>query len=167
MTLKDIFDDEHGLADWLDFHKPSWRGGFSNVYDVGEDCVLKVTEDGVYLSFFKLITEHCRGDKHFPVIYDYWVINGCYYILMEKLEHHDLFISEEAEMAGYYGYDTGLWTRISASLDKALHKLDAWFDTYHKEDGLYYDLRDSNVMQRKDGTLVITDPFSEAEYRGW
>ncbi|UZV41315.1 hypothetical protein vBVpaMR16F_249 [Vibrio phage vB_VpaM_R16F] len=167
MRLNELFKDEDDLANWLDLNNYSWRGGFSEVYDLGGDYVLKVTEDESYLSFFKLLTEYMTGNKHFPVIYDYWVIDNCYYILMEKLYHHDLFISEEAEMAGYYSYDARLWSGISGSLNKSLDILESWFNIKHKEDDLHWDLRDSNVMQRKDGTLVITDPFSESEYNNW
>lgn len=168
MKLKHLFEDEYGLADFLDNNNFNWRGGFSEVYDLGCNCVLKVTEDIPYLSFFRMIEQEINNeDLHLPVIYDHWVINDCYYITMEKLEHHDLNISLEADCAGYYCYDSGLWLGVNKSLDKTLDKLDTWFNTFKEQDGLTWDLRDTNIMQRKDGTLVITDPFSESEYNTW
>ena len=157
------FIDEEDLADWLEKNRPKWRGGFSEVYDLG-DSVLKVTEDECYLKFLEFVDKN-KNDKHLPVIIDRLEISGCHYILIEKLYPSLLWISEDASNQGWYCYDTDLWKGLSESFDKTLDKLKDFFDDeVSNHTILHMDIRDSNVMVRQDDTLVITDPFSESEY---
>jgi hypothetical protein len=83
---------------------------------------------------------------------------------MEKLYHHDLFISENAIEHKYCEFDYDLWKGLSLTLDDILCKLNTWYEYCKNIHGLKLDLHDTNVMQRKDGTLVITGTFSEEYY---
>jgi len=157
MKIYDLFTDEDDLTYFIEFC-PNYRlGSFSKVYFIEDtDLVIKETEDEAYLEFINFINTY-HESKHLPKIYDNIVINGCNYLLMDKLYHTDLNNQEVAEMVGWWEKDTNVWVGESDTLDKVLYDLEEWYSQscIHLE----WDLRDTNIMQDKLGNLVITDPW--------
>lgn len=158
MKISDFYTTNDDLAEALELCPNVKQGGYSKVYLITDNLVIKETDDEQYLKFVDVVLNSTHH-KSFPVIWDVQVINKVHYVLMERLSVVEgLYDREdEAEMAGYAEKVSGLW----GELDRALDTLDnAWnsMDDYDKPE---WDLRSSNIMQRKDGTLVITDPWSE------
>lgn len=134
------------------------------MYVISENLVIKETDDEEYLKFVDVV-QNSTYHKSFPVIYDVQVINNVHYILMEKLEK--LYSDHEvsSEIAGYAEKDSDLWRGYDNELDKALTTLDnVWHGLDKNLDQPCWDLRTSNIMKRRNGTLVITDPWSEYEW---
>ena len=153
-----IFDSEDELADFIDFTVPNTTGSFSIVYPLFEyKMVLKVTEDEAYLEFLSFVIKNPHL-KCVPVIYDHQIINGTSYILMEMLEHSYTGNEDRAESQGWYEKGVELWEGYERELDKTLDTL----KSYHYNNNLDFDwdLREQNIMQRLNGDLVITDPWS-------
>lgn len=171
--IYDLFEDEDHIADWCEYTQNIVGiGGFSAVYNVPkrEDLVLKVTEDEPYLIYLDLVKN--IDTPHKPIIHDQIEINGAMYILTERLyfikDEDVAYLDERACEVGWWEHDTQPWGGLSKSFDYLLDVLDKEFnrrwDSYY--DRVYFDLRDTNIMQREDGTLVITDPFSVESYVG-
>lgn len=158
-----IFKDEDGLADYLDSTPVNSRGGFSEVWYLkhkGEKLVLKVTEDEAYLNFLSWVMEN-QHLSAVPKINDVEIINNTHYVLMEKLYYTNHHCDSEAQDQGWYEHDPAVWRVLGDNcLDKVLDLLENRFNWAE----MCWDLRDSNIMQRKDGSLVVTDPWSELPY---
>lgn len=158
MQIKDFYETEDDLADALEMCEEVYSGGYSKVYVISENLVIKETDDEEYLKFVHVV-QNSTYHKSFPVIYDAQVINHVHYILMEKLEKFYSDHEDSAEIAGYAEKCPDLWRGYEEELDKALTTIDdAWEKFVYPPS---WDLRTSNIMKRKDGTLVITDPWSE------
>lgn len=162
MDYKKLFKDMDEFADMLEKATSVYRGSFSTVYYLGElDVCVKETNDFAYLKFLHKI----RGEnnKHFPKIYGIFHVDGSYYVFMEKLNHSEIVHThaDGAEIQGYHEYDTGLWKGVfGEDFDTALLILD---DIEYRNPTLTLDLRPQNIMERSDGTLVITDPFYDKD----
>ena len=164
--IYDIFNDEDDLADYLDLTPVSSRGGFSEVWFLkhqGEDFVLKQTEDEAYLNFLSWVVEN-QHLSAVPKVYDVKEINNTHHVLMEKLYYTNHNCDSEAQDQGWYEHDPAVWRGLEdISLDKVLDLLQSRFNPSE----MCWDLRDTNIMQRKDGSLVVTDPWSELPYNEW
>lgn len=158
MRIRDYYATEDDLANALEMCEDMCSGGFSNVYFISENLVIKETDDEAYLKFVDVVQDStCH--KSFPVIWDVQVINNVHYILMEKLQRFYSDPEDCAEIAGYAEKCPDLWRGYDNELDKALTTLDnAWEDLLDRP---RWDLRTSNIMKRRDGTLVVTDPWAE------
>lgn len=165
MKISDLYETEDDLVDALEMCKEVYSGGYSKVYVILENLVIKETDDEEYLKFVAVV-QGSTYHKSFPVIYDVQVINSVHYILMEKLEKFYSDHEDSTEIAGYAEKCSDLWRGYDEELDKALTTLDNVWDGLDKHlDQPCWDLRTSNIMKRKDGILVITDPWSE--YTDW
>lgn len=161
MEFNKLLDDPDKLANIIEKADNMWRGAFSMVYYLADlHMCVKETDDVAYIKFVHLAMKYKH--KNFPEIYGTNCINGTYYIFMERLYHSELTHThaDGAEMQGYHEYDTGLWKGFNDELDSALLILDYTLESDHS---LTIDLRPSNIMERLDGTLVITDPFYDKE----
>lgn len=162
MKISDFYETEDDLADALEMCKEVYSGGYSEVYVISDNLVIKETDDEEYLKFVSVV-QNSTYHKSFPVIYDIQVINNVHYILMEKLENFYSDHEDSAEIAGYAEKCSDLWRGYDEDLDKALTTIDdAWVEFVYPP---CWDLRTSNIMKREDGSLVITDPWSE--YTDW
>lgn len=162
MKLFEYFKSDDELADFCDKICPDWTGGFSNVYQLDKDTVLKVTDDDCYAEFLKFINLHPQL-IHLPKIYDIQTINNTHYVVMEKLSRHELFRNLDAQCAGWWEADPCVWKGLSESLDNTLIALEEYFNDNCQ--WMAWDLRDENLMLNKRGVLVITDPWAECKYR--
>lgn len=167
MKIFEIFECEDDLADYLDKNTCDWMGGFSKVWDLshltGKNLVLKVTEDEPYQVFLDFIDKHPEL-KHLPKVHDHIIIDGCSYVLLDKLTEAGIYLDEYACSQGWWEHDTQVWEGLSPSLDKTLNELETWFNNYQEIHQLHWDLRDSNVMKEPFGELLITDPWSSVQY---
>lgn len=171
MKISDIFTTEDDMLEYLDTTPCTFRGAFSEVWDLsdlsGRDVVLKVTKDLCYLEFLKFIKLNPTL-RHLPNILDHIVIPDLddeNFILMDKLQHTDKFNNEIAQMHGWWENDVCAWLGESDTLDETLLALEKYFLDNANLVGLVWDLRDSNIMQDVyTGDLVITDPWSESQY---
>lgn len=140
-------------------------GYYAEVYGKSEkDYVVKVFErDGAYLAFLKMIQEH--PNKHFPKVKGrVWISPSYNGVRLEKLypadpkyarmlstyliNKRDGFVNDALlEKANEYIRDK---PELLAALDMIDEKL---LNRFH------LDLGADNVMQRADGTIVITDPI--------
>lgn len=158
MDYKKIFKDTNEFINTLHQATSIYRGSFSTVYYLGSlDICVKETNDFAYLKFLYLIKG--ENNPHFPNIYGILHINNHYYILMEKLFHSEIahLHADRAEIQGYHEYDAGLWKGVfGKTFDTALTILD---NIEYRDPTILLDLRPSNIMERANGTLVITDPF--------
>lgn len=164
--------------------KPSW-GSFSGVFS-GKDSVLKVYHDPVYHDFVKYAQAH-QDDPHMPKIYSHTkTADGIGLVRMEKL--HDIrdgnvYDPKNASnnrsnphfSAGgvFDPYNEELWqARTGAGLHGLLHDVPGKLmrekqPSFHKSlssMALHFhnkamDFSPDNIMQRHDGTPVITDPM--------
>lgn len=162
MIIGTLFKDEDCLADFIDSNNYTWRGGFSEVYDTScliHNTVLKVTNDLCYMKYVDLALSN-KYLKSVPVIYDVLEINGCFYIWMEKLIHSNFMCATEAGMRGWYDYGPAIWRCLG---DNNLNSTLDLLESAHSGE-VKWDLRDSNIMERCDGTLVVIDPWSEESY---
>lgn len=158
MRFSDYYETEDDLADALDMCEEVYSGGYSKVYVISENLVIKETDDEEYLKFVDVVRDSTYHNS-FPVIWDIQVINNVHYILMERLQRFYSDHEDCAEIAGYAEKCSDLWRGYDNELDKALTTLDnAWENILDRPS---WDLRTSNIMKRRDGTLVVTDPWSE------
>lgn len=147
-------NDERGL-------KSDSRGANGYVYHLNKTRVFKsfCKGDIGYLNFLNLMKTF-KGKKHFPRVYDFYSTNDEYIVVLERLQEYKNKSglwdhTEEAESSGYCDTDSGLWKGyFNKSFDKYLKVLE---DSIAK--GVEWDLHANNIMQRKDGTPVITDPW--------
>ncbi len=161
MRIIDFYETEDDLASALEMCKEVYSGGYSKVYVISENLVIKETDDEEYLKFVDVVKDSTYH-KSFPVIWDVQVINNVHYILMERLQRFYSDHEDSAEIAGYAEKCSDLWRGYDKELDKALTTLDNVWDGLDKHlDRPSWDLRTSNIMKRRDGTLVVTDPWSE------
>lgn len=162
MKIEDFYATNDDLAEALELCPNVKQGGYSKVYLISDSLVIKETDDEQYLKFVDVVMKSTY-QRSFPVIWDVQVINKVHYILMERLSDAECLYhrEDEAEVAGYAEKDSDLWGGFGLELDKALNTLDNAWDSMDDYDKPEWDLRTSNIMQREDGTLVITDPWSE------
>lgn len=159
MKIREYFGDITNMIDYVKEATDIEKGSFSVVHLLDNHYALKVTKDEAYLSFLEVV-ENCHEVSvlnHLPKIYDRVEIEDIHYILMERLYEFESENEWEAEIAGYCEKDSGLWWDISDSLNKALEYVDA--EAVSREDIYKDDYRTSNLMETKDGTIVITDPW--------
>jgi hypothetical protein len=161
--------------------KYGWKflntGVFSQVFvNPNKNFVLKINSnpDIGYASYVALIKHY--KNPHFPIISDMKKIiigdanfKKTYYIyLIEKLypyknyENNKIFnaVSENSKLPLSQIFKKEKIPPILLShpkLVKALQIIGNYDDT---NDIIYLDLHTGNIMQRNDGTIVITDPYS-------
>ena len=162
MKIEDFYATNDDLAEALELCLNVKQGGYSKVYLISDSLVIKETDDEQYLKFVDVVLD-ATYHKSFPFIWDLKVINNVHYILMERLFEDDwLYLrADEAEIAGYAEKDSDLWRGLNEEIDKALTTLDNAWDSMTDYERPEWDLRACNIMKRKDGTPVITDPWSE------
>lgn len=147
-------NDEKGL-------KSAGHGVNGYVYNLNKSRVFKIFAkgDAGYLDFLKLMKKF-KGKKHFPRVYDFYSTKEEHIVVLERLEEYSnkdclWDHTDEAESAGYGDVDSGLWYGyFSKSFDKYLKVLEDNIVT-----DVEWDLHANNIMQRKDGTPVIIDPW--------
>jgi hypothetical protein len=157
--------------------RPLAHGKFSTVYDL--DCaVLKAYKDCAYDLFLQACKEMAETHDstfHLPTIFYHTHScpehlkqepdkEGNSLVIVEylyKLVDDDLYARQyDAEVEGYYEKDIYPWVGISEALDKTLYFLEEFYESNNMQDRCYrWDLHGNNIMQRLDGTLVITDPW--------
>jgi hypothetical protein len=159
--------------------KLGWKitgsGMYSNVFlNPTKNYVLKINmrEDIGYQRYVELI--HRSRTIHFPKISDekFLTLGGDTYgmYLIEKLRH----------LPKPYNYAYAeIITKITEACDSPINIIVKWFNENYGDDpnkitlpislikasqklGKYYnqiDIHEDNIMQRADGTIVITDPY--------
>ena len=131
------------------------------VYNLNKTRVFKVftKQDKGYVNFLKIMKKF-KGKKHFPRVYDFYSIKDEHIVVLERLQEfkdkNSLWVHiEKAEVSGYTDTDAGLWYGyFNKSFDKYLKVLEG-----NTSKNWGWDLHANNIMQRKDGTPVIIDPF--------
>lgn len=134
--------------------KSDSHGANGYVYNLSKTRVFKsfCKSDRGYLNFLNLMKTF-KDKKHFPRVYDFYSTADEYIVVLERLQEYKnkdglWDHTTEAESAGlWYGY-------FSKSFDKYLKVLE---DNISKN--VEWDLHANNIMQRKDGTPVIIDPW--------
>lgn len=152
--LKTLNNDLKGL-------KYSGHGVHGIVYNINKSKVFKAFDkaDRGYLNFLKVIKKF-KDKRHFPRVYDFFETKDYHIVVLERLEeyHNKEGLwdhTDRAEFAGYVDTDSGLWREyFNKSFDKYLKVLE---DNMPNTVG--WDLHANNIMQRKDGTPVIIDPW--------
>lgn len=131
-------------------------GCYGDVYRLSKSKVFKVFDDSAYRRFVEFVLNN-KNYKHFPRIYDHFTYEDYEIVVMEKLaKGNDFFVYQDvAESQGYVDCDSGLWRgQFGKSFDKALEDLE-----YQTSEDVEWDLHGGNLMKRKNGTVVITDPW--------
>ena len=117
---------------------------------------------------FALYARDCAGNPHLPVIYDIQTGHGCMVVALEELYRvywcGDLagvdYAMSEAAYAGASGerfpdfYTLPEYDWYGGAIDCA-YEIGCYFSGVAS-----VDMHGENIMQRDDGTLVITDPVS-------
>ena len=164
--------------------KPIGRGAFSMVFDGPKpSSVLKLTIDRAGYYLLNCWVAGAKG-KHFPRVrknhkdIGVTTVKGedypIYLFEMERLlpNRRGTPARKEADAIQESSYHRGGRTTgdcigaiandksaaISRSVRNALQDLEVFAGNY---DNLEIDMHSGNFMQRKDGTLVITDPFAD------
>lgn len=158
--------------------KDKIHGHFSTIYEKdGEDFIIKINilDNAGYELFLSVVRRN--KNKHFPIVYEDFIVNGKDVYFVEKLEQTTMTKQQIDDIEKYYNY-VGLigfdgyqyakdFVKVFRSKQKSL--ADA-IDLLHKaaSDSEYeMDIQLSSfgneIMKRKDGTLVIKDPFAEVK----
>ena len=159
MNIVEYFGDIDTMFEYIEVSDNYENGSFSSVHILDNDYVLKVTDDEAYLSFLKVV-EMCNCNKtlkHLPVVYDRITIECVDYILMKRLYEFESENEWEAECAGYADKDSSIWWDICDSLNIAFEYINRQSDLMGNK--YQDDYRTSNLMETKDGTIIITDPW--------
>jgi 3-deoxy-D-manno-octulosonic acid (KDO) 8-phosphate synthase len=139
-------------------------GCYAKVFETDDpDIVVKTYRyDTSYDLFLKYISTRGGVDKHLPLIHsvEHNEDEDITEVYMEKLYK----LPSNHPAVRLYFKSTGRWSNVngwmghSKSLDESLEALQ------EKTEELGYsvpmDIHEDNVMQRADGTLVITDPWA-------
>lgn len=126
-------------------------GVYGAAYSKG-DSVIKVYEDDpAYHAFAKFAKQNHPNDPHLPKIRAVGKIKGTNMgaVRMEKLEP-----LESSHPARTHDYGVRGYIKDHPTLSKSLQNIRQKFP--HE----MMDIHSGNVMKRKDGTLVITDPLA-------
>jgi hypothetical protein len=137
-------------------------GHFSNVFSNGRNVIKVYRHDPAYERFLQYAADH--PSKHFPhVLTQPKPINS--ELNMVQLER--LYpLSESEKDAFAMAYSNAIMNDRPypdghpelASLVDVLRPLCKYIDENYKE--IAHDLKDRNVLKRRDGTIVIADPFA-------
>lgn len=134
-------------------------GNFATVfYKPGTNYVLKLfkSNDEGYLTFIKYVLNH--PNPHFPKLYSKIIkITDAYYaIKIEELSPLSTSSAREIEEVFYEFYEENIVpTNVDPSMLEAMQQI---LDLM-KKNNLGNDMGDNNIMQRKDGTIVFSDPI--------
>lgn len=135
-------------------------------HDTCPDVVFKISArlNDAY-GAFALYARDCAGNPHLPVIYDIQTGYGCMVVALEELQrvhwYDDLCGLHDA--IGSTAYEGAIGNECP-EFDGSPDYFDVVKCAY--EIGCYFsgvasiDIHGENIMQRTDGTLVITDPVS-------
>ena len=159
------------------------HGRFSNVYDkTNSKFVIKAThrDDPSYDLYIQLVKK--SHNPHFPIIVDRQILNNNTHVyLIEKLfpisknDHikavaiqrivsnctnnkslPDIFkVSEKVKRFPHLVANANNLYNIAKTFPPKLIEAARLIGNLH---GVTFDIHDNNIMQRKDGTIVITDP---------
>lgn len=182
-TLKEIQEKYYKMSDIIG------SGYFARVKKTGDPTrVLKISlYDSGYRDFIGYIEE--LNSQHLPKIYLVHMDDDCCYVVLERLHslvswQKNMWerIVDKLEDTCNYHYGDQLFYKdvaddIEYSIDSAYEntKHKAWTKAVFtedminvclaliflgKEENRSIDLHGGNVMSRKDGTLVITDPWA-------
>lgn len=165
-------------------YKHLGKGGMGDVFvKPGSNYVLKLfaSNDKAYLDFVKMVK--ANNNPHFPKFIGKLikVTSGYYAIRMEELVHKNVgedlkliewyinekskgpYISDESLADSKLSIERDYWNKFE-KLTQKMPKLKEALDLIAIDlvyfGGHFNDLHDENVMFRKDGTLVLSDPVS-------
>ena len=133
------------------------KGMFANVFAIPHkpDKVVKVASLDNWPTYIKWATQNGFAGKFAPKVESLTFYDGFYVAVMERLvaTMHDLGPSNSDQKEFYRQLNWNTDTRKGATkLARFWKKL--------QDHGLSGDLHPGNVMVRKDGQIVITDPTS-------
>jgi hypothetical protein len=174
-----IFDDERKIAVTQYMHKAGWNllgaGYFSSVFqNPKKSYIIKINykPDNAFKYYVDMIKE--SKNRHFPKINDVKTIkvgNTEYHTyLIEKLYQAPKIVKSYIHFFMFCRGDFDEELRRHPN-DSSMINAKRYFEK-HKElqralklviknkSRFFMDVNDENVMQRKDGTIVITDPYS-------
>ena len=185
LTLKDWNIKRAMQHEAIKGKKPIGRGAFSLVFDGSKpSTVYKLTVDRIGYWMLNCDAAKVEG-KHFPKVHKSFSEVGetrikgeefaIYLFEMERLQpirrgqaaYREAQNIMEATFWGNYRYSTDnrinniLHSKVefSKSIRKALKDLERFALDYNND--MELDLHNGNFMQRKNGTLVITDPMAD------
>ena len=113
---------------------------------------------------YALYARDCAGNPHLPVIYDIQTGHGCMVVALEELHkvhwYGDLIsvqyeINSAAQAGGEGEMMPDSWHPTAQDAIECAYEIGCYFNGVAS-----IDIHGDNVMQRADGTLVITDPVS-------
>jgi hypothetical protein len=175
------------------FDKDGYIGGgsYADIYKSSKfkDRVVKVAQgnDEGFLTFLEALAKESKTNPHFPVIYRAALVEhvdgGSYtfnriYVEMERLFKLPCAeykfgtycpLNETAHIVEALDWESNHWRRQWVLHGTDLAQAREWLIKLYKQKKkeireLSNDIHDENIMIRKDGTIVITDPFATL---GW
>lgn len=114
---------------------------------VYRDFVIKVVEpsDAVYDLLQRIHSKEIRS-KHFPKVFTFQKIENVALVVMERL-----YTFESARQVS-----SELRSRRFRNIEESLRKIFKNLRKFHNRE----DCHSGNIMQRKDGTIVLVDPIA-------
>jgi len=147
------------------------KGMYANVFAIpNTDKVIKVASNDAWPDYIKWATKNGYAGKFAPKVYSLKFHDGWYVAIMERLvDTMKNFRVSSEQYQLYYDHVARRSSDIPARSSKGKPKDLIEFVHNLRDAGLANDLHQGNVMVRKDGQLVITDPshggFSSERFR--
>ena len=148
------------------------HGLYSNVFSVPNkpDIVIKVGEMDIWPDYVKWSIENGHAGKFAPKVYSLKFHDGYYVAIVERLvcTIQELKFTPNGERQQRPVEQVSVFNTMHFADDCYATDLVDYIRLLRKAD-LTGDLHDGNVMVRRDGSMVITDPaagsFSSARFR--
>lgn len=180
ITVKDLegIMYEDGMEEDFDDNYPDSKfsylsqGANSVVFNIKDcpSCVLKLVmfDDDPFIELMKL-SEEDRKLCSLPVLYDKYENEGLYLYLIERCYDAKFDYIEHQDMFGIpYCFEDVRSSRLK-KLESSCNKLTELFSDRINEEGSIvsslgevlwdWDIYDDNILMRKNGELVLVDPF--------
>lgn len=137
-------------------------GHFSNVFSNGRNVVKVYREDPAYEKFLALAAQY--PSKHFPKVLSEpkAISNDLKMVQLERL--YPMTKADEALFTKAYGHammNERPYPEGHPELEELVHALRflcSFLDKNYKQ--YAHDMKPANILKRRDGTLVISDPFA-------
>jgi hypothetical protein len=147
------------------------RGLHSNVFAVPyTDSVIKVGNADEWPDYIQWSIQNGYNGKFAPKVSSLKFKDGYYVAIMERLVATISEIKNEIRNSGKGGLYNNSITKLANEVDKFRYNPEGGIDAPELQDfvatlkkkRLANDLHDGNIMVRKDGQLVVTDPVSNS-----
>jgi hypothetical protein len=131
------------------------KGMYAKVFAIpNTDKAIKVAYLDAWPKYIEWSTKNGHAGKFAPKVESLKFFDGFYVAVMEKLVATISEFPGTSEQRQFYREMTGYGTKTATDLAEFWNSL--------RHEGMSGDLHGGNVMVRKDGQIVVTDPTSRA-----